>query len=684
MEQLKVPAYYFILSSCLTLFLACSGQAVFADESQHYKLEGLQGSLLDFSTEDSAPWVSDLQALGSKTQKEVSLLSDLERLIETYPDHPGVFDSVAALYLLILPSSRLVSSKVLFSRLSSLGMPVPESIQVYLKILDQEERWLKETLQEYLEKRIEDLPEESAYPWFYEKLLVQKDILTEGILSLEEPPSEPLKHFLTALLKIRQPFLGWSEVDRYLSESQIEPEQTRLLKLYRALLKQKFAPLEKAQDIGSGRSFLGMKLFASAGEMPTIQEEVDRLLTRLKTIEDRHDDLRMQYAELEEHEKAALDLCEERFRLHDEQNNRCQEILRVNNQLINACNDEYDRNHATGIIECNKRNDLTAERNRIVSYRNRVKAERKNTLLEWWRRCIGWNYPCPNGQNRICYPFDVPNHGCWQWAVTEGLWLSEHGKWKDEYNIWQSEAGYWSRICDQRRNALNAWKVRCLGLESSASQQNAQCREAKSASQALLNDCQRQLSLISQQKSELKTEKAELVEEYEEHLQAKSNLRDRIEGLQAELESIQPLLQGHCRTEDCPKLGFPQAPLDDFAHTVGEVYLAMAGPGGKLKTLSSGLPKIIKDFLSSTKVGRVTKGRTELRISHGGFKKANSDFESFRPSDVKEIRTQYGNGKTGTLESGHSVTVRPGSSDGRPTLEIRNPENGRGIEVRYD
>lgn len=31
---------------------------------------------------------------------------------------------------------------------------------------------------------------------------------------------------------------------------------------------------------------------------------------------------------------------------------------------------------------------------------------------------------------------------------------------------------------------------------------------------------------------------------------------------------------------------------------------------------------------------------------------------------------------------GRSVTVRPGSSDGRPTLEIRG-SNGRGLEIRY-
>ena len=49
---------------------------------------------------------------------------------------------------------------------------------------------------------------------------------------------------------------------------------------------------------------------------------------------------------------------------------------------------------------------------------------------------------------------------------------------------------------------------------------------------------------------------------------------------------------------------------------------------------------------------------------------------------MKDINTSYGAGRTGTLPDGRTVTVRPGSTDGRPTLEIRYP-NGRGIEIRY-
>ncbi|WP_051785744.1 ankyrin repeat domain-containing protein [Endozoicomonas numazuensis] len=129
-----------------------------------------------------------------------------------------------------------------------------------------------------------------------------------------------------------------------------------------------------------------------------------------------------------------------------------------------------------------------------------------------------------------------------------------------------------------------------------------------------------------------------------------------------------------------------QATKDELAG-YGKILSVMVPPA-RVRELAS-VVKIrdsekIKDFLEKTEIGRATKGKTEQRISLGGFRKAEEDFGFFSPLDIKEIKTQYGIGKTGRLESGHSITLRPGSSDGRPTLEIRNPNNGRGVEVRYD
>ena len=77
------------------------------------------------------------------------------------------------------------------------------------------------------------------------------------------------------------------------------------------------------------------------------------------------------------------------------------------------------------------------------------------------------------------------------------------------------------------------------------------------------------------------------------------------------------------------------------------------------------------------------KRKTDIWEKPGDMTQADKDFDSLNPNGTKDIETQYGPGRTGTLKDGKSVTVRPGSSDGRPTLEVRNPANRRGIEIRY-
>jgi hypothetical protein len=79
-----------------------------------------------------------------------------------------------------------------------------------------------------------------------------------------------------------------------------------------------------------------------------------------------------------------------------------------------------------------------------------------------------------------------------------------------------------------------------------------------------------------------------------------------------------------------------------------------------------------------------TKGKTKLWEKGGGWDQANDDFDDkVDPETVKDIETAYGSGRTGKLPDGRKITVRPGSSDGRPTIEVRKP-NGRGHEVRYN
>lgn len=91
-----------------------------------------------------------------------------------------------------------------------------------------------------------------------------------------------------------------------------------------------------------------------------------------------------------------------------------------------------------------------------------------------------------------------------------------------------------------------------------------------------------------------------------------------------------------------------------------------------------------QELEDEAKVSQQTKGKTRHGQKTGGMKQADRDFNSLGPENVRNINTQYGPGRTGTLPDGTRVTVRPGSSDGRPTLEMRNPATNRGTEIRYD
>jgi hypothetical protein len=77
--------------------------------------------------------------------------------------------------------------------------------------------------------------------------------------------------------------------------------------------------------------------------------------------------------------------------------------------------------------------------------------------------------------------------------------------------------------------------------------------------------------------------------------------------------------------------------------------------------------------------GRETKGRTTQWEKPGGMPEADKDFDDKGPKDVVDLP---GGGRRGTLDDGRSINVRPGSKDGRPTLEIQNGKNRD--KVRYN
>lgn len=51
--------------------------------------------------------------------------------------------------------------------------------------------------------------------------------------------------------------------------------------------------------------------------------------------------------------------------------------------------------------------------------------------------------------------------------------------------------------------------------------------------------------------------------------------------------------------------------------------------------------------------------------------------------NVKEFGTQYGTAKRGINENGETIILRPGSSDGAPTIE-KQVKGRKKVEIRYD
>jgi RHS repeat-associated protein len=108
------------------------------------------------------------------------------------------------------------------------------------------------------------------------------------------------------------------------------------------------------------------------------------------------------------------------------------------------------------------------------------------------------------------------------------------------------------------------------------------------------------------------------------------------------------------------------------------------GPG-VVGHVSPEMQSIIDNSVSARSRDR---GPTNVRENPkgGGFAAARQAFDSLNPVNVQVRETERGNLVTGQVVGNGmtvNVTVRDFSTDGRATLEARNAENGRGIEVRY-
>ncbi len=126
-----------------------------------------------------------------------------------------------------------------------------------------------------------------------------------------------------------------------------------------------------------------------------------------------------------------------------------------------------------------------------------------------------------------------------------------------------------------------------------------------------------------------------------------------------------------------------EEPVLVYNFQVEDFHTYHVGENGVL-VHNANYPDNVNKLYDTSKPGKRTKGKTEQRIFNGDFNTALLDFEKLNPTNVKSITTRWGEGMTGNIDEGFIATVRPGSSYGKPTLEIRNPSNGRGLEFRYE
>ena len=91
------------------------------------------------------------------------------------------------------------------------------------------------------------------------------------------------------------------------------------------------------------------------------------------------------------------------------------------------------------------------------------------------------------------------------------------------------------------------------------------------------------------------------------------------------------------------------------------------------------LKAALDKVLAEAKDGRKTNGPSTQFEKTGGYSEAKEDFDSLHPTEVKDIP----DGETGILADGRHVTVRVGSRDGRPTLEIYDTVTKNKEKVRY-
>ena len=87
-------------------------------------------------------------------------------------------------------------------------------------------------------------------------------------------------------------------------------------------------------------------------------------------------------------------------------------------------------------------------------------------------------------------------------------------------------------------------------------------------------------------------------------------------------------------------------------------------------------------ILNEAVKGDKTKGKSKIYRKQGGNSQAEKDFNKLDLTDVVEFNTEYGKSKRGHDSQGNKIILRPGSSEGTPTIEMQKGK--KRIKIRYD
>ncbi len=93
--------------------------------------------------------------------------------------------------------------------------------------------------------------------------------------------------------------------------------------------------------------------------------------------------------------------------------------------------------------------------------------------------------------------------------------------------------------------------------------------------------------------------------------------------------------------------------------------------------------KVLEDIINDSTPGPKTKGSSKQYIRNkSGWEQTQKDFNNLNPSNVKNVGRENVV-LHGQLKDGRIVVIRPNSSSGRPTMEIRPIKGKRVTKIRY-